>query len=250
LDTNAVHYSGEFVPLDATAARAWERGEMSDAVPPAGEVAHIEFDVKLYEMSAPVEMRQLAGGVSYVRFNGFGDPDPMKPVHAAIGSAGPAGLILDLRWNAGGLRDQLERVGAALFGEDVPMGQFQDRNGKSDIRTARNVRHFEGPLVVLIGPYSGSAAEVLAAAVQDRKRGRLIGRSTNGSVLQSKSFALPDSGLVQVPVSNFFRIDGNRIEGNGVEPDVWILPTLDDVRARRDPVIDRALQELKKQGHS
>ena len=153
---------------------------------------------------------------------------------------------IDLRWNGGGLADQMKRIAAALMGAGVLVGSIVERSGQSEMRSSTYTKRYTGPLVVLVGPLSGSASEILAAAVQDQKRGRLVGRMTNGSVLQSQQFALPDSGYVQVPISNYFRNDGQRIEGVGVEPDVWILPTLDDVRAKRDPVLDRALQELKK----
>ena len=69
---------------------------------------------------------------------------------------------------------------------------------------------------------------------------------SNGSTLTSQEFPLPDGGIVQVPVMDFVRGGGRRIEGAGVEPDIWILPTLEDVRAGRDPVLERALEEISR----
>ena len=250
IEDNAVHFVGEFVPLDAEAAHAWERGQGDETAPPPGSLVHVRFDHRMIKYRQLFETRRLDGGVRYVRFNGFGDAEFLKPVFEAIDSAGPDGLIVDLRWNGGGLADQMKRIAAALMGAGVLVGSIVERSGQSEMRSSTYTKRYTGPLVVLVGPLSGSASEILAAAVQDQKRGRLVGRMTNGSVLQSQQFALPDSGYVQVPISNYFRNDGRRIEGVGVEPDVWILPTLDDVRAKRDPVLDRALQELKKWGHS
>ncbi|HEV8443776.1 MAG TPA: S41 family peptidase, partial [Steroidobacteraceae bacterium] len=101
-----------------------------------------------------------------------------------------------------------------------------------------------GPLVVLIGPQSASAAEITAAAVLDNHRGLLVGRMTNGSVMESNYFPLPDGGTAQIPVNDFVRGHDRRIDSVGVSPDIWILPTLDDVRAGRDPALARALKEI------
>jgi carboxyl-terminal processing protease len=69
---------------------------------------------------------------------------------------------------------------------------------------------------------------------------------SNGAVLEGKKFALPDGGRVNVPIYDFVRGGDRRIEGVGVEPDIRVMPTLEDVRAGRDPVIERALVELRK----
>jgi carboxyl-terminal processing protease len=99
---------------------------------------------------------------------------------------------------------------------------------------------------VLIGPYTASAAEITAAAVQDHKRGKIIGRTTAGAVVPGQYFDLPDGGKMMIPVSDFVRSNGKRIESNGVEPDIWVLPSLEEVRAGRDPALERAVQELSR----
>jgi carboxyl-terminal processing protease len=237
-------YIGDFMPLDASAARAWENGEVAETPVPEADIVHIKFDLRENPKRGLIETRELAGGVRYVRFDQFADESTMAPVFAAIDKAGPAGLILDLRWNGGGSIVQERRLAGALLGEGALMGTIQDRKGISEVLASKYERRYNGPLLLLVGPVSASATEITAAAVQDHKRGRLIGRRTNGSVLTSYVFDLPDGGHVQVPITNYFRVGGKRMEGAGVEPDVWILPTLEEVRAGHDPVLERALKEL------
>ncbi|HEX6398648.1 MAG TPA: hypothetical protein VFZ95_14590, partial [Steroidobacteraceae bacterium] len=57
-------------------------------------------------------------------------------------------------------------------------------------------------------------------------------------------FALPDGGKAQIAFADLLRPSGKRIEGVGVVPDVGVMPTLEDVRAGRDPALERALLEL------
>ena len=78
------------------------------------------------------------------------------------------------------------------------------------------------------------------------ERGPLIGRMSNGSVMTAQMFPLPDGGPAQIPVQDFVRGGGRLIEGVGVEPDIWLLSTLADVRAGRDPALERAIDELRR----
>jgi C-terminal processing protease CtpA/Prc len=67
---------------------------------------------------------------------------------------------------------------------------------------------------------------------------------TNGSTLVSQSFLLPDGGVARIPITDFRTVKDRRIEGAGVTPDIRVMPTLDDVRAGRDPTVERAVALL------
>ena len=192
------------------------------------------------------ETRELPGGITYVRFDVFESMKIVEKTLEAIDDAGPGGVILDLRRNPGGLQTHLQRVAGALLGEGVDLGTTRTVNSTATMYTLRFTDHYEGPLVVLIGPYTASAAEITAAAVQDHKRGKIIGRTTAGAVVPGQYFDLPDGGKMMIPVSDFVRSNGKRIESNGVEPDIWVLPSLEEVRAGRDPALERAVQELSR----
>jgi carboxyl-terminal processing protease len=167
----------------------------------------------------------------------------MAPVFSVLDETGSSALILDLRWNVGGLAVQLQKLAGVLLGE-VPLGTLQNSHGSELLLATKPARRVDGPLVLLIGPATGSCSEILAAAVQDYQRGRLIGRMTNGSTLVAQGFRLPDGGVIQVPVSDFRTTRDQRIEGAGVTPDIRVMPTLDDVRAGRDVAVERALALL------
>jgi len=207
----------------------------------------VNVDFELEEFPAPEELRTqvLSNEVTYLRFDVFETMDVVEKALAAIDDAGPAGIVIDLRRNPGGSLLHLQRVAGALLGDDVLLGTRRVANAAEPMKSWRFAKPYQGPLVVLIGPSTGSAAEILAAAVQDQRRGKLIGRPTNGSVIPAEWFELPDGGRMMIPVSDFVRSDERRIEGAGVQPDIWVLPTIDDVRADRDPALERALRELR-----
>jgi carboxyl-terminal processing protease len=259
LSDKGVAFSARFLRLNPGEARLFENtASVPGLETPAQWNAYVEanafpveYEMKVIEPAADFETRVLPGGVTYLRFDSFapawlgGGGLPGKAMDV-IDAAGPGGLILDLRRNLGGRALELERIAGRLLGDDVLIGYQRGSDSKTFRMEARNLgRRFQGPLVVLIGPSTMSAAEIIAAAVQDHHRGKLIGRATSGSVAVGNKFALPDGGSMIVPVGDFQRIDERSIENVGVHPDIWLMPTLDDVRAGRDPVLERALQEVR-----
>jgi hypothetical protein len=249
VDKNGVKFSGTFLELSGDDALTMERTGHPPGVESAGPrdpytLAHgvrHEYEPDLSPVRDTFELRRLAGNVTYLRFDSFQGGD-MTSAFDAIDTAGPEGIIIDLRHNSGGLMLQLQRFLGRLLGNDVEIGSLRSRDSTSRMRTWRWGSVYQGPVIVLIGPQSMSAAEIAAAAVQDHKRGLLLGRMTNGSVLNSRKYPLPDGGTMVVPVRDYHRTGNRRIEGVGVEPDVRVMPTLEDVRAGRDAALERALE--------
>jgi len=99
---------------------------------------------------------------------------------------------------------------------------------------------------VLVGSASGSAAEIFSAVLQDHERATVVGRRTAGAVLASWFYRLPDGGELQLSREDYIAPQGRRIEGVGVEPDVVVPRTLNDLRAGRDRDLDVALEILRR----
>jgi C-terminal processing protease CtpA/Prc len=212
-----------------------------------GSGTTVAFSCEVLPQRTDFETRQLRNGSTYLRFDHFNDWALTNDVLEVIDAASPAGLILDLRRNSGGRQLHMTRVLGRLLGGGVAVGETRAPDSSLPVESIKfGDEHYEGPVVVLIGPSTTSAAEITAAAMQDLKRGVVIGRTTNGSVLSSRKFDLPDGGVMMIPTSDYVRPENRRIEGVGVQPDIWILPTLDDVRSGRDPAIERAMRELQK----
>jgi carboxyl-terminal processing protease len=245
-------FSASILPLDEAGIRAADTTGFPPAVLSQNQLDEfartraVQFEFALRRLSARevFEERRL-GDITYVRFDGFDGAGGAAKALEAIDRAGPAGLIIDLRYNRGGRGLEMSQVLAKLLGSGVVVGHQASRTGdKIPVKSLGLGSPYEGPAVLLIGPATASAAEITAAAVQDHERGKLIGRRTNGSVVSASKFDLPDGGRIMIPVQDFRRLDSRRIEGFGVEPDIWMLPSLDDVRQGRDPLLERALVEM------
>lgn len=185
-------------------------------------------------------------GVLVLRFDGFtlADRTWMSEQLEEIAADPPRGVVLDLRGNAGGRLNVLGSMVAAVFPEPVAyavtLGRFLDRR----YQTTVNPRAWTGPLAVMIGPGSGSASELLAATVQERGRGPVVGRRSAGAVIGSRGLNLPDGGELNVSTLAILTARRTLLEKVGVMPDVPTEPSLADLRAGRDPTLDAAIAAL------
>jgi carboxyl-terminal processing protease len=248
------HFAGEFLRLTPAQKLQFEEtgsvtfpdanAQQQDDKFLAASKIKLAFDLVPLPPRPVFETKLLPGGSSYVRFDTFADSKVIDQVLALLDQVGMGGIVIDVRRNIGGEERQLRRLLDRVLKNDSYIGTERSRGSLHNWRTSKRVRTYSGPLVVLIGPITASAAEIFAAAVKDNVRGLLLGRMSNGAVLKGNLFPLPDGGQVQVPVSDFVRAGDKRIEGVGVEPDIRVIPSLAEIRAGRDPVVERAVLEL------
>jgi len=144
------------------------------------------------------------------------------------------GIVIDLRNNGGGsLYEVIQMVG--LFINQGPVVQVRDREGKSTVLSDRESGAlYDGPLAVMVNEFSASASEIFAAAIQDYKRGVIIGSTSTygkGTVQRSVPFGNPidqfsgrtDMGAVKLTFQMFYRVNGASTQLRGVESDI-VLP--------------------------
>jgi len=205
----------------------------------------VHYDAEFSGPEAPFVTKRLASGVLYIRFDKFDQPT-LANVTEALRTAGHNGVILDLRYNGGGYVIPLLNE---VLPRNTPVYKSRDATGLHTISTGRWTRPYSGPLAVLTGPASASAAEITASVMKTRQRAVVIGRATNGSVLGCTFFRLPDGGQLQVAVNDIETIEGKRLENVGVTPDIEIYPGIDDIRAGRDLALETAERELLKGAH-
>jgi carboxyl-terminal processing protease len=241
--SSTAHFAGEFVRLAPDQALQYEINlDLPTAA--AADIVKIEYDLEPLTVRGSFESRRMTEGSCFIRFDTFADGKIIDQVLAALDQCGPQGVVIDLRNNPGGELQQLRRFLDRVLKNDSPTGAELSHDGRTEWHTSYFTRPYSGAVAVLIGPMTASAGEIFAAAIQDNARGQLIGRTTNGSVMYSKRYVLPDGGQVQVPIGDFLRVGNRRIEGVGVEPDLRVLPTRADISAGRDVALERAVATL------
>jgi carboxyl-terminal processing protease len=152
---------------------------------------------------------------------------------------GIQGLVIDLRDNGGGsLREANELVG--LFISRGPTVQIRDPNGRIDILGDYDADvAYNGPLAVLVNRLSASASEIFAGAIQDYRRGAVVGSQTFGKGTVQSLHALRH-GQLKMTHAKFYRISGDSTQHKGVVPDIT-LPSLYNEKDIGESALEGAL---------
>ena len=145
-------------------------------------------------------------------------------------------LILDLRSNGGGsLTEATQLMG--LFIDEGPIVQVQDSSGHIEVHRDRDSSiSYYGPLVVLVDRYSASASEIVASAIQDYRRGIVVGETTFGKgtvqqLVDLNNFSSGDDaklGQLKATIAQYFRVDGGSTQHQGVIPDIDFKTIFED----------------------
>jgi carboxyl-terminal processing protease len=172
----------------------------------------------------------------YIDFENKDKRDAYKDVAQEIErlkAQGVEGIVMDLRDNGGGsLQTVVDMVG--LFIEDGPVVQVKSSGKKKDVLYDKDSRvQWDGPLVVMVNNFSASASEIFAAAIQDYKRGIVIGskhtygKGTVQNVIDLNQFvrssSFGDLGALKTTTQKFYRINGGSTQREGVLSDI-VMP--------------------------
>jgi carboxyl-terminal processing protease len=168
---------------------------------------------------------------------------------------GVRGLIIDLRHNGGGETEAMTEVASAFLPSGKSLGRFIDRSGRIQFEPFTRaamlfapdaIKSFRAPLIVLTSERTSSAAEIFVAALKEARRATLLGQDTCGCVLAiRRRHTLPDGGELDISEMDYRTAEGARLEGTGLAPDEKIPLDRQDLRARRDRAIERAIELLR-----
>jgi carboxyl-terminal processing protease len=200
---------------------------------------------------AAVEGRMLEGGTGYVRVPEF-TPATAQAVRAEIESlrrSGATRLLLDLRDAAWGAPADGVAV-AELFLQGGPVAKLVGRRVDEKLLQADAARSaWAGPLAVLVTNGTAGPSEIVAAALVEAGRAKLVGEHTFGRAAVSKTVPLPEGGMV-LTVAKYMSPTGKAIHGEGLAPSVPVSQDDDDEPAegKPDAILEKALEVVKAEG--
>ena len=185
----------------------------------------LTFSVKRAELrSNPVQLKKLKNEIVLISISEFtrGTARSMRSALAASG-AERSGVILDLRGNPGGLLVEATDVAGAFLNGGTVVEFFKP--GKSpEIFNAIGDGDSKTPLVVLIDRGTASAAEIVAAALQDRNRAVIVGERTFGKAAVQDLTELSNGAAIELTIGYYLTPSGKRLEGQGLDPDILVSP--------------------------
>ena len=196
-----------------------------------------------------VESKMLDNNIGYIKISVFGE-STTSDLHDQLGAImaqNPKGLIIDLRDNTGGYLDAAITIASEFIPSGVIVYEQYGDGTKTPYEAISGglVTNPDLPLVVLVNGYSASASEILAGAIQDTGRGKLLGETTYGKGSVQTWTPLSDNeGAVRVTIARWLTPNGRTIDKKGLTPDIEVKMTTDDYTAGLDPQMDAAVQLL------
>lgn len=169
--------------------------------------------------------------VAYIKINTFSEQAysglaaELKKIKNQIGEKNLKGLVLDLRNNPGGLLDQAIRVSDAFLNKGQPIVSIKGRtsDSKEYADEANEALIPNLPIVVLINEGSASASEIVAGAIQDNKRGVIMGVKSFGKGSVQTVIPLErNHGALRLTTSLYYTPSGKSIQAHGIEPDIEV----------------------------
>ena len=221
----------------------WDKSKEFSVIRDIIQIPTIDF-----EMLALSEAEEK--NIAYFHLYNFYENAPFLFYQSAVKTAmqNPKGIILDLRNNPGGyLEASVNLAGWFLEpGELVVTEEFG--SGKKEEFRANNSGFFKDlPVVILINEGSASASEILAGALRDNRGIKLVGKKSFGKGTVQELERLRDGSSIKITVAHWLMPNGGLIEKNGITPDYEINITEEDVKANRDPQLEKAMEILKSQ---
>ena len=194
-----------------------------------------------------VRSKMLPDDIGYVRISQFQErtvSDLARQLREMNGGKAPQGLVLDLRNDPGGLLDAAIGVSSAFLKPDVLVvstkGRIPSSNREFHARPVNYVRGFSGvssndvafpewaksvPMVVLINVGSASASEIVAGALQDYKRAKVLGNRSFGKGSVQSVLPLTEDSGIKLTTALYYTPSGRSIQATGVEPDIVVDDT-------------------------
>ncbi|MDO8560806.1 MAG: S41 family peptidase [bacterium] len=195
-----------------------------------------------------ISTKQEPDSIFYIHLLSFSESSP-KAFRGAVKEftdSGSKKLVLDLRGNPGGFLNAAVDIGSwfLLAGEIVSREHFAD--GNEDLYRSNGYELLEAtPTIVLIDQGSASASEILAGALRDVRKIKLIGQKSFGKGSVQELVNLTGGASLKVTIAKWLTPSGKTIEGEGLEPDEKIEITQKDIDTGNDPQLNRALEILK-----
>lgn len=196
---------------------------------------------------ASVKWEMKEGGVGYIKISHF-NKDTLEKFKEAVKdllAKKATKLVIDLRNNPGGFLDTaVEVAGYWIDGKPAVIEKFDEKR-KKEYRAQSRAILKDIPTVVLVNQGSASASEIVAGALQDYERAKLVGMTTFGKGSVQDLKPLPDGSAVKITVAKWLTPKERSIHEVGIKPDFEVELKKEDIDSKKDPQMEKAMELLK-----
>lgn len=203
-----------------------------------------EIEIKSVSAKIPNNTK-LPSDIGYIRLSSFISKNAAKEFKdMLVANKDKKGFIIDLRSNPGGLLTNAIYIANLLLPNGIIVSTV-DRDGYKETQRTIGRPVTNKPLVILINKGSASASEILSGALKDNRRAVLVGEKSFGKGLVQEINRLPNDSGVNITIQKYLTPNGTDINKKGIEPDVAVALSEDDIKNKDDKQLKKAAEVLE-----
>lgn len=214
----------------------------------------ITYEIKRENIKVnPVESKVLQNNIGYIKFSSFDEDtaEDFKKKYEELNKQGIKSLIIDLRNNGGGIVTEALEIADYFTPKDSILLYEVDKNNKEEIEKSKNDAIINMPVIILTNENTASSSEILAGALKDLEKAKIVGTKTYGKGVIQEVLSLPDGSGIKITSEEYLTPNKTKINKVGIQPDVEIkLPetvkNILDVEEKDDTQLQKAIEMLKK----
>lgn len=213
----------------------------------------MEFDIKRENIKiSHVSSNVLNNNIGYIKISSFegGCSEEFIEKYKEIEKQNIKSLIIDLRFNGGGIVDEALNIAELMVPKDKTLLITKDKTEEEDVIKAKKDASINIPVVVLVNEYSASASEILAGILKEDINATLIGNTTYGKGVIQTVYPLKDGSGLKITTDEYYTPNHNKINKVGIEPTIKVeiseeLRQITNLPLEQDIQLQKAIEELK-----
>ena len=213
----------------------------------------LSFELKRENIKVnPVEGKVLENKIGYIEFSSFdeGTAEDFKAKFEELQKQGIESLIIDLRNNGGGIVDEALEIAGYILDKDSVILYEVDKNNNEEVEKTENDPIINIPIILLTNENTASSSEILAGALKDHGKAKIVGTKTFGKGVIQQLLTLPDGSGLKITSEKYLTPNKTEINEVGIEPDekVELPDTVENVltvEEKDDTQLQKAIEMLK-----
>ena len=245
ISVEGAKYTAEQMTEAANAIKGLEGTKVKIEILRGTETLNFEVERREVKLNH-VEGEKIENNIGYMTFTAFDEDcaQEFKDVYTDLKSKGIKSLIIDIRNNGGGLVSEALSIIEYIVKKDSIMLITTDKAGNEKIQKSTVEPFIDMPIIVLVNENTASASEILAGALQDHGKAKIVGTKTYGKGVIQQLMTLSSGSGLRLTIEEYCTPNRNKITGQGITPDEIVeLPNSVTGSNQSENIIDTQLQK-------
>lgn len=243
---NDIEYSGEQIDTAAEVMKGEPGTTVKLEIKRGNETLTMEVERREVRMNK-VTSQMLDNNIGYLSLSSFdeGTAKDFKETAQKLIDEGATKFIIDVRNNTGGIVSEAIQIAEYIVPKDKLLMVTINKDQKREETKSKEDNFIKGDIVLLINGNSASSTEILAGALKDNNRAKLVGTKTYGKGVMQQILQLEDGNALKITTEEFMTPNGDKIDGIGIEPNEEVKLTTDKEGNILDTQLQKAIEMLK-----